>query len=55
MIPIDRIRQLFFELLGHAPSGRTLVDAAIHIGERVQPLLTPIRDALRQAPVIPCG
>ncbi len=53
MIPIDRIRQLFFELLGQAPSGRTLVDAATRIGNRVQPLRIPIREALRQAPVIP--
>ena len=52
MIPIDRIRQLFFELLGQAPSGRTLVDAATRTSERVKPLLIPIREALRRAPVI---
>lgn len=52
MVPVDRIRHLFFELFGQAPSGRTLMDAATRVGERVAPLIPRIRDALRRAPVI---
>ena len=52
MLPVERIREFFAALWGHAPSGRTIVDAARRVSEVVGPVLTMIRDALHRAPVV---
>ena len=52
MLPIDRIRDFFHALWGHAPSGRTLSDAAERAAEAVVPVLDRIQTALRHAPVM---
>lgn len=52
MIPVDRVRAMFAELWGQAPSGRTLLDAVRRAADIVQPTLDTIRAHLRQAPVV---
>lgn len=52
MLPVERIREFFQALWGHAPSGRTLVDAAKRVSEIVVPVLETIRDALHRASVV---
>ena len=52
MLPVERIREFFAARWGHAPSGRTIVDAARRVSEVVGPVLTTIQDALHRASVV---
>ncbi|PSR32643.1 MAG: IS66 family transposase, partial [Sulfobacillus benefaciens] len=52
MIPVDRVRAMFTELWGQAPSAGTLLDAVRRAADAVRPALDVIRTHLRQAPVV---